>query len=391
MNNKSANLKLLQMQIKLFITMILIGLLLFVIISSKAKAYSKDDSKGNRRNMFYMQVINYAVPMVKVNTFDEGDMVENEFSIKDEVLKGVGIDSKNPMSILGKEVACIKEYHSGALDVDNSEKIKSIDVALKPFTLNEDAVNKNLQQGNTIPSTNNTEKTGDENLTNINVKPDAPNLAKPSNTGKPEIFIYHTHTSEGYGPGNGDTTDKSKNVCAVGTAMEKELTSKYGVSVIHDMTIHDAQSYNLSYSRSRETIDKYLKQYGNFKLLIDIHRDEVANRSAVTTKINGENVARFMFVMDKTNSHYNQNLGLVNKMIGISEKLFPGYIRNGKDGKGMYAYNSGKGHFNQDKGSNSILIEVGSEVTTPSEAISAGKYLARIIAEGLYGKNWIET
>jgi len=385
MSNKSTNFSLIQIKIKLLIMILFVGVLLSLVISSTVMALS--ESKGNRRNMFYVQLLNYTLPMVKVSTFDEGDMAENEFSLKGEALKLAGIDNKNPMSILGREVACIKEYYNGAENVEDNEGIKSIDVALKPFNLSEAAVNKNDPQQGLNPTNTNTGNTGTDTIPSITVKPTTPTVVKPSNSGKPEVFIYHTHTTEGYGPGNGDTTDVNKSVCAVGTAMEKELESKYGISVVHDMTVHDAQAYNASYKRSGATIDKYLKQYGNFRLIIDIHRDEVNKRSSVTTKINGEDVARFMFVIDKTNAHYKQNLALVNKMVGISEKLFPGYIRNAKDGKGIYAYNSGNSHFNQDKGTNSVLIEVGSEVSTPSEAVAAGKYLARIVAEGLNGKN----
>jgi len=386
MINKSTNFSLIQIKIKLLITILFVGVLLSLVISSTVMALS--ESKGNRRNMFYVQLLNYTLPMVKVSTFDEGDMAENEFSLKSEALKLAGIDNKNPMSILGREVACIKEYYNGAENVDSNEEIKSIDVALKPFNLSEASVNKNDPQQGLSPTDTNTNpgNTGSDPIPSITVNPSAPTAVKPNSNGKPEVFIYHTHTTEGYGTSK-DVTDPNKNVCAVGIAMEKELESKYGISVIHDMTIHDAPAYNASYKRSGATIDKYLKQYGNFRLIIDIHRDEVNKRSSVTTKINGEDVARFMFVVDKSNAHYKQNLALVNKMVGISEKLFPGYIRSAKDGKGIYAYNSGNSHFNQDKGTNSVLIEVGSEVSTPSEAAAAGKYLARIVAEGLNGKN----
>ena len=387
MSNKSVNLKLLQIQIKLFIATILIGLLLFVIISSKAKAYSNDDGKGNRRNMFYVQVINYALPMVRVNTFDEGDMAENEFSLKDKVLKVVGIDSNNPMSILGKEVACIKEYSSDIEVAENSNEIEKVDIAVNPFNLNESSINKNGDAKTQVPPSTNTGSSNSETSGNINVVVDNPNIKKAIDVGKPVVFIYHTHTTEGYGVNDVDTMDANKSVVAVGDVIAKELESKYGISVIHDKTVHDAQSYNLAYTRSRATVDSYIKKYGDFRLMIDIHRDSVKDRKYVVKTMNGQNVARYMFVMDKNNSHYKQNLALVNKMVGISEKLFPGYIRDARNGKGIYAYNSGTGHFNQDKGQSSILIEVGSHVNTPQEAIASAPYLARILAECLNGKN----
>ena len=108
-----------------------------------------------------------------------------------------------------------------------------------------------------------------------------PNLKKTLNKAKPEVLIYHSHTSEAYRASDNDTSkissssDVTKNVSSVGDVIKEELEKKYGIAVIHDKTVHDKGNYYGAYKKSGVTLDKYLKEYGDFKLIIDLHRDSV--------------------------------------------------------------------------------------------------------------------
>ena len=119
-------------------------------------------------------------------------------------------------------------------------------------------------------------------------------------------------------------------MCAVGDVITEELEKKYGIAVIHDKTVHNVGDYNGSYKKSGVTLDKYLKEYGDFDLIIDLHRDGVPNRKNATTKINGEDVAKFMFVVTQKNPRYAKQKKLINSMIKISNKLFPDLLDNRK-------------------------------------------------------------
>jgi stage II sporulation protein P len=55
--------------------------------------------------------------------------------------------------------------------------------------------------------------------------------------------------------------------------------------------------------------------------------------------------------------------------------LYPGFA------KGVLYYNHGIRNFNQGMSNNAILIEVGSDINTTTEAQASMKYLARIIAQ----------
>jgi stage II sporulation protein P len=351
----------LRRNIFLFIFIIMVN----AIIPSMAKA----GEESNRRNMFYIQLINYTMPLVKATSFDDDDMAENQFSIKELALSYLGIDIHSPLSILQKEIS----YLSTEEKTVPSKGL--IDFALNPFKLNENQIST----GATPP---NNEKSNEGNLDLPDSKATVydPKLKKNLNVSKPEVFIYHTHTSESYSPGPSDNEDQTKNVCAVGDALSEELEKNYGISVAHDKTVHDVV-YNNSYSRSSETVDKYLKKYGDFKVVIDLHRDSVPNKKTETIKLNGVNTAKFMFVMSKGNPHSSKNWAVANKMVDISNKLFPGLC------KGIYPYNNGIRYFNQGKSNNAVLIEVGSDINTTDEAKNTSKYIARIIAEYINAKN----
>ncbi len=217
-----------------------------------------------------------------------------------------------------------------------------------------------------------------------------PQLKQTLNSAKPRVLIYHSHATESYLATDKDTTkntfntDLTKNVCAVGDVITKDLEENYGISVIHDETYHNVGDYNSSYQKSRITLDKYLKAYGDFDLIIDLHRDGVPlNYKNEKSKINGEDVAKIMFVMTKTNPRYAKQKKLVTSMIGISNKLFPGLV----DTRQVYLYNRGINFYSQDRSDNAMLIEVGNNNNTITEVKNTGMYLSRVIAEQLNGKN----
>lgn len=343
----------------ILIFILTISLTLFIVLPFVVKANS--DAEGIRENMFYVQVLNNGMSLIKATVFDEEDLAENNFSVKENIFKFFNVNISNPIALLGKEISCLNIGE----EIDGVDSEKSANIIFNPFKLNDKSI---IIDNNT------------EDLPNKVVNVYDPKLKKELNKSKPEVFIYHTHTTESYKPENKETLDETKNVCAVGDALAHELENNYGISVVHDKTVHDASAYTQSYQRSGGTVDKYLKKYGDFKLIIDLHRDSVENKNAVTTKLNGENVAKFMFVMARKNPHFKNNMVHVNKMMEISNKLYPDFC------KGILYRDYGVSYYNQNKSNNAILIEWGSNINTIDEAKNSAKYMARIIGEHLNGK-----
>jgi stage II sporulation protein P len=346
--------------------------LLGLILPKSAKA----DNEGNHLNYFYINVINNVLSIINVSNTEEQD-TNSENNMKVAALSFLGIDIMNPISIVTKEIAYLdKNEDITDVSVDNAsngvEKIKEF--ILNPFNLDDKQVSKS---GDKIESPN------------VIAELYNPKLKQTLNNAKPRVLIYHSHTTEAYLTTDKDipkstfNMDLTKTVCAVGDVLAQELEKNYGIAVIHDKTLHNVGDYMASYKKSGATLDKYLKTYGDFDLIIDLHRDGVpVTYKNVKTKINGEEVAKFAFVVTQGNPRYSKQKKLVNSMIETSKKLFPGLLSS----REIWPYNRGMGFYNQNKSDNAVLFEVGNNNNTIEQAKNTGKYLSRIIAEQLNSK-----
>lgn len=341
---------------------IVLILLLFTIFMVRFVNIAAE--KKVRGNLAYVQLLNLGLPIIDSNYFDEDAYVESDVTIASIALEAANINGLNPVSLISYEIPYLKNdelinENNPSTSVFNSFKLSDGSVAkLNPEELN--------------------------GIGNNSVTASAaydPKLKKTLNQAKPEVLIYHTHTTESYLPSNRDSTDENLNVVGVGDVLANELEQNYGISVIHDKTMHSA-SYEDSYTRSNETVSKYLKKYGDFKLIIDLHRDAIgsSNKSAFALNINNETVAKIMFVTAKNSSYYKDNEAMAESLNSIARGLFPGFS------KGIHPYNRGKGAFNQGLSKNSVLIEVGADGNTATESKASAKYIGRIIAEKLNGK-----
>lgn len=352
-------------KVYILIPMILFLIISMIVLTKTIQGLSYNEKKGN---MIYVQILNKGMPLVKELSFDSEDLVEGNFSLKDKVLDVLGINRKDPINIISKEI----KYFS-MLKSENSKEAININKEISSFKLGDTSVSK--------VSEKEMQKGKGSNLASL--KAYNPSLKKTLNSSKPEVLIYHTHTSERYTTdvesNSNDSMNENENVCAVGNEIARELEENYGISVIHDKTVHNT-TYTQSYSRSRETLTQYLNKYGDFKLIIDLHRDSVKSKSSVTVNLNGEDVTKIMFVMTEKNPHFDKNNAIVENMIGNANELFPGFIRQ------RINYNVGTRYFNQDLSNNAILIEVGARINKIEEATGSAKYTARLIAEYLNGK-----
>lgn len=200
------------------------------------------------------------------------------------------------------------------------------------------------------------------------------------------ILIFHTHTCESYTPtetskynqtGNFRTTDLNFSVARVGTELQNQLKS-YGYNVIHNTTYHDYPSYNGSYGNSLATVQNLLKTNKDFDVVIDVHRDAIADSTyAPTVKIGDEYVAQLMFVIGTNGSgleHDNwvQNLKFAIKVQEKANEMYPGLF------KPMIVRNS---RYNQNVSKAASIIEVGATGNTLEQSNTSMKYLAKVLSE----------
>ncbi len=211
----------------------------------------------------------------------------------------------------------------------------------------------------------------------------------PNMTIDPLVLIVHTHGTEAYSsdgsisysddvniPRSKDTT---KNVVAVGAEIARILNDK-SIPTIHCTIMHDEQSYQNSYERSSQTIEKYLKQYPSIKYVFDVHRDSIIGENNIKyrplTYINGTATAQIMFVMgtDATteqHSEWRTNLTFALKLTEQINSEITGMTRR---------LSLRSSSYNQEYTTGSILIEIGSCGNTLSEAMNAAVIFAEQFA-----------
>ena len=195
-----------------------------------------------------------------------------------------------------------------------------------------------------------------------------------------KVLIYHTHTSESYtGVENYSdvyrTEDSNSNVVKVGESLKEELNN-YGFYVRHDKTTHDYPSYNGAYKASLKTVQNILENE-NYDIILDVHRDALASNSNYrpTAEINGESVAKLMFVVGTNTAglkhdDWIQNLKFAIAVQQRAEEMYPGLFRD------LHLSTS---RYNQHTSNKSVILEVGATGNTIDEACLAMKYLASVL------------
>ena len=211
---------------------------------------------------------------------------------------------------------------------------------------------------------------------------------KLEKNGKPQVLILHTHATESYILHNekyyteNDTarnTNNEYNMVALGKIISDNLNSA-GIVTLHDTTQHDNPSYNESYARAAKTINKYLKEYPSIKIVIDLHRDALAENDTdkvkVTADINGKKAAQVMLVMGsqsgsvKNFPNWKENLKLATKLQQTLESMYPSLSRS------IHFMSK---NYNESLTTGSMLIEIGTDGNTIEEA----KYSAELLSNSL--------
>ncbi len=210
-------------------------------------------------------------------------------------------------------------------------------------------------------------------------------------TRETQVLIVHTHTCESYM--NDDcgyyyesfyprTTNNEKNVYAVGEAIAQGLKEN-GIGVVHASSQHDYPSYDGAYSRSYDTIMNYIDKYKEIKVVLDIHRDSMTQddmtRLKPTFTYKGKKAAQIMIMTGHDDGSggfpmWEDNLSFALKLQSKCESMYEGMTRPLKFGDFTYNMNVNSG---------SLLIEVGTDANTLSEAVRSGKMLGNALSEVL--------
>lgn len=195
----------------------------------------------------------------------------------------------------------------------------------------------------------------------------------------PRILIYHTHSHEGYADSvEGDT---STTVVGVGEQLAEILRKEYGYQVLHHTGEYD-ENRDYAYSYALPALEQVLAENPSIEVVIDLHRDSVAEGTRLVTEIEGQQTARFMFfnglsrvrelgeISYLPNENLQGNLAFSFQLQKACEEYYPGLTRK------IYL----KGYrYNMHLKPRTVLVELGAQNNTVQEAMNACGPLARVI------------
>lgn len=206
---------------------------------------------------------------------------------------------------------------------------------------------------------------------------------------EPQILIYHTHSQEDFV--NSIPGDSSTTIMGVGEVLTQLLQEQYGYNVMHHLGQYDVENRDYAYNNSLPALEQLLAEYPSIEVVIDVHRDEVAEGTKLVTEIDGRPTAKFMFFngLSRTRKHgdieylpnENQadNLAFSFQMQVLCNEYYPNLTRR------IYL----KGYrYNMHLKPRYLLIEMGAQTNTYEECYNACIPLAQMLDLELSGADF---
>ena len=209
----------------------------------------------------------------------------------------------------------------------------------------------------------------------------------------PQVLILHTHGSEAYSQSGGAyeesdhsrTEDKTKSVVQVGEVLAESLEAE-GLHVLHDTELYDYPSYSGSYGRSLAAVQRALEENPSVKVVIDLHRDAASTPGGGAYRTEyvapGGVICSQLMLIAATGENglsfpaWRENLGFALRLQAELQSRYPGLARP------LYVAPE---RYNEHAAPAYLLIEVGTDGNTLSEAENAARLLAQCLAAVLAG------
>ncbi|MBE6937836.1 MAG: hypothetical protein E7460_04700 [Ruminococcaceae bacterium] len=203
----------------------------------------------------------------------------------------------------------------------------------------------------------------------------------------PTVLIIHTHATECYTPTELDSyevsegdrcTDPGFSVVRVGDELTDALRAQ-GIRVIHDRTLFDGESYTGAYARSNAAVRAWLKKDPSIAVVLDIHRDalnaEGSTRYRLALETASGDAAQMLILVGTDGSganhpNWQSNLSLGLKLQRGLNEIAPGIVRP------MLLTN---GSYDQEVCPGALLIEVGANGNSLSDALVSAGYLGEVL------------
>lgn len=211
------------------------------------------------------------------------------------------------------------------------------------------------------------------------------------NADTPQILIFHTHSQETFS--DSVEGDISTSIVGVGDYLTTLLTQKYGYNVIHDTSVYDYVNGKLdrskAYTYAENGIAAILEQNPSIDVVIDLHRDGVAEGTRLVTNVDGKDMAKVMLFNGLSYSNLNgdigylynpyrdDNLAMSLQLYLLGQAYYPDYLRR--------IYVNAYRYCLHERGK-SMLIEAGAQTNTYGEVKNAMEPLADLLDKLLRGE-----
>ena len=347
----------------------------FPVLSVSENATSK-----NATEIFWSRIISYHIPLY---TFTE-KYVDRETvaPIKEETPEKTYEREAYVIEDVPEDMLALLDSENGADDLTQKEFVKNHEKVTSINLNGYETIEDFIQAFYTVDSVT---KAVPE-LFDVEVLSGMDMTLKQGND-KPQILIYHTHSQEAFT----DSTlgDSSTTIVGAGELLKKLLTEEYGYNVIHHTGEYDVPSRDYAYSKSLPALEQILNENPSIEVVIDLHRDGVAESTHLVTDINGVQTAKVMFFngLSRTkkngpigylkNENLQENLAFSFQMQMAANEYYPGLTR--KNYLNGYRYNM---HLR----GKSLLIELGAQTNTVEEIQNAIGPLAHILDIVLSGE-----
>ena len=209
-------------------------------------------------------------------------------------------------------------------------------------------------------------------------------------TGGSKILIYHTHSQETFADSD---NDPSTSIVGIGRYLTEILNNKYKIPTMHHEGVYDLINGKLdrseAYELAKPEVEQILAENPSIEVVIDLHRDGVADTTHLVTEINGKPTAQIMFfnglsrtrvngdLAGMANPYLQDNLAFSLQMKIAAETKYPGFARR----------NYLRGYkYNMDLMPRMLLIEAGAQTNTVEEMRNAMEVLADLLNSVLTGQ-----
>ena len=209
-------------------------------------------------------------------------------------------------------------------------------------------------------------------------------------TGGSKILIYHTHSQETFADSD---NDPSTSIVGIGRYLTEILNNKYKIPTMHHEGVYDLINGKLdrseAYEFAKPEVEQILAENPSIEVVVDLHRDGVADTTHLVTEINGKPTAQIMFfnglsrtrvngdLVGMANPYLQDNLAFSLQMKIAAETKYPGFARR----------NYLRGYkYNMDLMPRMLLIEAGAQTNTVEEMRNAMEVLADLLNSVLTGR-----